>query len=65
LPTHATREESEDVHKANNPWKMSEFATKAPGIDIAGMDKSVEPVTNAACCRDVDQTSKDKKDKAK
>jgi putative endopeptidase len=30
---HATREESGDVHKANNPWKMSEFATKAPGID--------------------------------
>ena len=31
--SHATREESSDVHKANNPWKMSEFATKAPGID--------------------------------
>lgn len=28
-----SREESEDVHKANNPWKLSEFATKAPGID--------------------------------
>ncbi|HEX2639867.1 MAG TPA: M13 family metallopeptidase N-terminal domain-containing protein, partial [Pyrinomonadaceae bacterium] len=32
---HATREESGDVHKANNPWKLSEFATKAPGIDWA------------------------------
>jgi putative endopeptidase len=31
--SHATREESEDVHKANNPWKMSEFSTKAPGMD--------------------------------
>jgi putative endopeptidase len=30
---HATREESGDVHNANNPWKMAEFATKAPGID--------------------------------
>ena len=30
---HATREESSDVHKANNPWKLSEFAAKAPGID--------------------------------
>ena len=34
--THATREESSDVHKANNPWKMSEFASKAPGLDWAG-----------------------------
>lgn len=31
--SHATREESSDVHKANNPWKLSEFAAKAPGID--------------------------------
>ncbi len=30
---HATREESSDVHKANNPWKLGEFSTKAPGID--------------------------------
>jgi len=30
---HATREESADVHKANNPWKMAEFAAKAPGLD--------------------------------
>ncbi|MEX1829394.1 M13 family metallopeptidase [Luteibacter sp. CQ10] len=36
--------ESEDIHKANNPWKRAEFATKAPGIDwnayfkAAGLD---------------------------
>jgi putative endopeptidase len=33
--THATRTESVDVHKANNPWPMAEFATKAPGLDWA------------------------------
>jgi len=31
--THASREDSEDVQKANNPWKRSDFATKAPGLD--------------------------------
>ncbi len=31
--THATREESADVHRANNPWKRTEFTKKAPGID--------------------------------
>jgi predicted metalloendopeptidase len=31
--THATREESEDVQKANNPWKRADFAVKAPGLD--------------------------------
>jgi len=30
---HVTREEAGDVHKANNPWKLSDFSTKAPGID--------------------------------
>jgi putative endopeptidase len=30
---HGTREISLDVVKANNPWKLSEFATKAPGLD--------------------------------
>ena len=30
---HATRTESEDVHKANNPWKLSDFPRKAPGLD--------------------------------
>ena len=30
---HVTREDSEDVHKANNMWKMSDFTAKAPGLD--------------------------------
>ncbi|WP_413624308.1 M13 family metallopeptidase [Luteibacter sp. Lutesp34] len=36
--------ESEDIHKANNPWPRASFATKAPGIDwnayfkAAGLD---------------------------
>ncbi len=30
--THATREASEDVHTANNPWKRADFAAKAPGM---------------------------------
>jgi putative endopeptidase len=30
---HATREESEDVHKANNAWKREEYALMAPGMD--------------------------------
>jgi putative endopeptidase len=30
---HATRTESVDVQKANNPWTLAEFATKAPGMD--------------------------------
>jgi len=25
--------ESEDIHKANNPWTQADFASKAPGID--------------------------------
>ena len=31
--THATREASEDVHKADNPWKRADFTAKAPGMD--------------------------------
>jgi len=30
---HATREDSGEVLKANNPWKRTEFAKKAPGLD--------------------------------
>ena len=37
---HATREESGDVHKANNPWKLSDFSSKAPGIDWNGYFKA-------------------------
>jgi putative endopeptidase len=32
---HNTRTESADVSKANNPWRLSEFRTKAPGLDWA------------------------------
>src|SRR5581483_2252559 len=30
---HWPRVDSEDVHKANNRWKRSDFAGKAPGLD--------------------------------
>ena len=32
---HGTRTDSVDVLKANNPWKLSEFPAKAPGLDWA------------------------------
>ena len=32
---HVSQEDSEDVHKANNPWAMDEFARRAPGLDWA------------------------------
>jgi putative endopeptidase len=41
---HASRVESEDVKKANNPWAHADFAAKAPGLDwkayfkAAGLD---------------------------
>jgi putative endopeptidase len=31
--SHATREDSADVAKANNPWRAADFAKKAPGLD--------------------------------
>ena len=37
--------DSEDIHKANNPWHLADFTTKAPGLDwpaffhAAGLDK--------------------------
>ena len=31
--THPSLAEDEDIHKANNTWKRSEFAAKAPGLD--------------------------------
>ena len=37
--------DSEDIHKANNPWRPSDFNAKAPGLDwpeffrAAGLDK--------------------------
>jgi putative endopeptidase len=30
---HATRTDSADIQKANNPWPMKDFANKAPGLD--------------------------------
>jgi len=30
---HVSRTDSVDVHKADNPWKPSEFAARAPGLD--------------------------------
>jgi putative endopeptidase len=42
--THLSVVDSQDVHKANNPWPLAAFATKAPGIDwpaffkAAGLD---------------------------
>ena len=41
---HWNRADSEEVQKANNPWKREDFATKAPGLDwdiffkTAGLD---------------------------
>jgi len=45
---HASLVESEDVHAANNLWKTSDFAAKAPGLDwraflsAAGLDGQPE-----------------------
>ena len=42
---HISLADNNDIHKANNTWKMSDFATKAPGLDWpeyfkgAGLDK--------------------------
>src|SRR3954447_6333790 len=36
---HVSRVDSEDVHKANNRWALSAFATKAPGLDWANYFK--------------------------
>ncbi len=32
---HTTLAENDDIHKANNTWKISEFSAKAPGLDWA------------------------------
>ena len=34
--THESYEDSQDAHKANNPWTLADFAAKAPGIDWRG-----------------------------
>ncbi|GAC1430571.1 MAG: M13 family metallopeptidase [Terriglobales bacterium] len=30
---HRSLAENEDIHKANNPWRQSDFSVKAPGLD--------------------------------
>ncbi len=46
--THRSRDQNDDVEKANNVWKQSDFAAKAPGLDwptyfqAAGMSKQGE-----------------------
>ena len=30
---HASIIDTQDVHKANNPWAMADFTKKAPGLD--------------------------------
>jgi endothelin-converting enzyme/putative endopeptidase len=32
---HISLADSEDIHKANNPWKKADFSVKAPGLDWA------------------------------
>jgi putative endopeptidase len=43
---HVSREDSEDALKGNNPWKRTDFASRAPGLDwvayfkAAGLDQA-------------------------
>lgn len=37
---HASRTDSADVHKADNPWKLKDFSVKAPGLDWASYFKA-------------------------
>lgn len=45
---HQSLADNEDIHKANNTWKQSDFASKAPGLDWkeyfqgAGLEKQQE-----------------------
>jgi putative endopeptidase len=45
---HVSRTDSEDVHKANNPWKLQQFPVKAPGLDwpayFKAADLSAQPM---------------------
>jgi putative endopeptidase len=38
--SHASREDSSDVLKANNPWKAADFAKNAPGMDWNALFKA-------------------------
>lgn len=37
---HVDRTDSQDVHKANNPWRLRDFSNKAPGLNWAGFFKA-------------------------
>jgi putative endopeptidase len=37
---HTSRTDSEDVHKANNPWPLQSFSSKAPGLDWGSFFKA-------------------------
>lgn len=37
---HTSRIDSEDVHKANNPWPLQDFSAKAPGLDWGSFFKA-------------------------
>jgi putative endopeptidase len=37
---HTSRTDSADVHKANNPWRLQDFSTKAPGLDWTSFFKA-------------------------
>jgi putative endopeptidase len=39
---HGSRTDSEDVHKANNPWKLQQFPAKAPGLDWSAYFKAAD-----------------------
>ncbi len=39
---HASRVDSEDVKKANNPWAAAEFAKRAPGLDWSAFFKAAQ-----------------------
>jgi putative endopeptidase len=46
--THTSRDQNDDVVKANNTWKQADFTAKAPGLDwteffkAAGLDKQAQ-----------------------
>ncbi len=40
--SHATREDSADILKANNKWSVKDFAAKAPGIDWPAFFKAAQ-----------------------
>ncbi|MFD2366171.1 M13 family metallopeptidase [Pseudoduganella sp. GCM10020061] len=38
--SHATREDSANIQKSNNPWTLKDFAAKAPGMDWNALFKA-------------------------